>query len=496
MKYFELLNSGIEPSIIKEKKEIFEATNKASDTYTEKTASNLLNNFSTLLSAMASGNLYYIEQCQKNFNISEELLEICRKMTHFLLSEHYFIISNKQNSKGTVNGHINWDYEIPSLFMPILISFMKAIMKQKAKKGQEQKPVTSFFENMDKSLLKYPFENILEKYSYMCRENLIEIYKDWINIYLGRSYFIHLEELFDECAKTQQERCILHDVTNQLTAMAAPVIRFNQVPSEQTITELDQRLIKYKNALKNKLEEVNIKGHDSNLLYDHTPYILQSEKNCIREAKEQFKEILQQLSSDIEEFIIQYHKPNSLYKIAVTDLNNLTELEAEITELIEDTQTKINENIRSYYMNLVPLKTSEDLLLQSLYDTKKLLFEFKNNDYKMNELPLVFRQALDETATSIYTFFKHVRKASGDNASAASPKTTEKYFKEIWIINKIEEIKKYTIEKIEKENFPENFPSVYQNMPYVYQIGNIYFNQSPLPNDSIRSGNGESVAEQ
>lgn len=487
MKDFELLNANIVPVIIKEKKEIIDIIRTANNMCTERRARDYVNYFSSLLSAMASSNPYfYIKICRNDLGIPEELWDICRKMAHFILSENYFIIRTSQISPKIKMEHSEWDYEIPLLFMPVLFSFIKAIQKVRIKpeKNPAHTPVFTFFAHLDKSLSECPIEDILKNYSCKNRASLMEVYREWINTYLGRKFFIHYEELFNECAKSQHERKLLQDATVQLTNMAAPTIGYNKVPSELDMEELDRRLVEYKYALKKALE-------NGNPLYDRIPCILTSETTCIKEVCDQFQAAMQQLSSKIKKYIIQEHKPDSLYKIAVKNPDNLGLLENQIANYMNDMTVKIIEQIHNYYMSLVPSKVSEDADLQKCYDTNKLFFDCDNNNYKMNKLSLIFQHVSEDISKNMGKFFNDVRKASGNSGSNYDAKKTEDRLKKIWIIDIINEKQKFIIEKIETENLVKNFPSLYRP-PYIYQIGCPLGTEIILPSDSLQINNDAS----
>lgn len=487
MKCFELLNANIVPVIIKEKKKIIDIIRTANNMCTERRARDYVNYFSSLLSAMASSNPYfYIKICRNDLGIPEELWDICRKMAHFVLSENYFIIRTSQISQKHEMEHSEWDYEIPLLFMPVLFSFIKAIQKVRIKpeKNPDHTPVFTFFAHLDKSLSECPFEDILKNYSCKNRTSLMEVYREWINTYLGRKFFIHYEEFFNECAKSQHERKLLYDATAQLTNMAAPTIGYNKVPSELDMGELDRRLVEYKDALKKALE-------NGNPLFDRVSYILTSETTCLKEICVQFQASMQQLSSKIQKYIIREHKPDSLYKIAVKNPDNLEVFENQIANYMNDIKAKIIGEIQNYYMNLVPSKTSKDVALQKLYDSNILFFEYENNKHKMDRLSFIFQQTLEDISKNMKKFFNNVKKSSSDDSSSLSAKTTEKRFKQIWIIDEINEIKEGTIEKIEAENLVKNFPSLYQH-PYIYQIGYPLGTEIILPSDSLQINNDAS----
>lgn len=486
MKYFDLLNTAIEPLIFKEQNEIINEITTISD-LTEKTAKKRLDNFNDILQ-IGSDNPAFTVLCDKP-EIPKELWPICRKMAHFVLSERYIVIGNKTHSRETEIHYIEYYYEIPLLFMPVLISFVNAIQKKRPGKN----PVASFFENMDVSLTEYSTTYTSEKYSCGSTEILIDIYKDWTTTYLGRSYFIHLEELLNECAESQYQREHLLNATMQLTAMAAPPISYHRKPSEQDMAKLDRLLTKFK---ANVAEEIKKRQSIDSLYANQEVVHLNSERTCIDDICNQLKKILKESAIMINNVIIQEHKPGSLYMIAVKNPESIAVLENQISESLSDGQTKIEEIIQNYYMNLEAPEKYNDGPLQSLYDSKKIFLNKENNAYKKDTLSLIFQNAIKETSRNLKEFFKDVRVASGDNPSRFNADRTEERLKKIWITGKIEDICKITIEKIDKANLPESRPSLYRPiLPCIYQIGYPYGTDVPLPSDSTQSAEKTSIKE-
>ena len=448
MNYFRLLHSSIESPMITEQKEIIDTIMTVANLSSKKTAKKRLDSFHDVLRT-GSDNPAFAVLCNK-LDVPEELLPIYRKMAHFVLFERYVTIKNKKNSREMEINEIKFLYKVPLLFMPILISFIDAMHKNKPEKNL----VASFFGYMDVNLAEHSTKDITEKYSCGSTESLIDIYKDWTTTYLGKNYFIHLEELFNECAKSQYQRNHLQNATLQLTAMAAPPISFRKIPSEQDIAELDRLLTEYKTRLTDRQER---QGIDSLYMNQEAVY-LESERACINDACMQFKKALKGPAAKIKDFIIQNHKSSSLYKIAIRDFDRLAILEKQVSESLSDAQTEIISTIENYYTKLAEPKKYEDVTLQSLYDSKKLIMNKKNTLHKKNTLKRTFDNAFEEVSWNLKDFFKDVRDASGNNASRFSAATTEEHFKKIWITDEIKQIWEKTIENIEKENLLESCP--------------------------------------
>ncbi len=490
MKYFELLNNCIEPLVVKERKEIIETIKAVVGISTDKTAITWFNDFMHLLRSLDTTNPLYFEPCRKRLKISEDMLNVYQKMAHFVLSEEY-ISRNREADFGEVEiGHMSYRYKIPPLFMPILVSFIRAIKKREAAK----KPIAAFFENMDSWIAKYPLNDISKKYSCKDTEALIGIYRDWMTTYLGRNYFIHFEELLDECAETETERTLLKDATIQLTSNAAPAIWFNRIPSEPDMEELDRLLMDYKSNL---VEEKEKQGGKS-LYKDWEAFYPQSERICTEEIHSQFKSALEESSSQIKNFIEQEHKLESPHVIAVGNLEKLDALERQLANSIKDTQVAIDAKIKTYYEGLSPTRKppqiAEDFALQALYDSNQLRFNPDNTRQKKEELSNIYQHSMEDAANSIKKFFKDVRNASGDNTSRFSAGTTDRFSKKIWITEEIDQIFRNTTETLNEKKLWKSFPSLYQAItPYIYQIGYPCGTEIPLPSDSIQSTEGTSA---
>lgn len=489
MKYFDFLSISTGTYIIKEREEIIATINTTANRYSNKTTTIWLNDFHDLLKAIGFNNPMLISSYCDRLKIPKEIWPICCKMIHFILSNGYITICNESESKKMKDSHIKYNYEIPLLFMPILMSFIETIRAKRT----EKTPISSFFKQMDTLLKKYPYEDISKKYSCIHKEILTEVYNEWMLTYLGQNFFIHFEELLIECAKSERQKSILQDALGGLIAEAAPPIMYN-IPSETDMIRLDYLLIKYKDDLKKEINKKLEKKQNIDSLYEYCqPYKLSGEESYLSEICNQFSNNVNTLSSKIKKFISQEHKPGSLYIIAIDDLKKLDIFEEKVKRFLNNTQTKIAENIQNYYYRLEQPKTEEDEFLQKLYKSNILFFNKENNNCKIEKLSIIFNHAMEEISNITEKFFKNVRRASDGKAPDFTASTTENRFKTLNVTVKIDEVEKHTIRKIMNENFPETLPSVFQHMPYVYQIGYPYFSQHTASNDSMYFTNNTSA---
>lgn len=424
-----------------------------------------LNNFKILIWNLPTDNMenpYRSFPIMEQLNLPDDLYYIFCKMAYFLKAEQYLVPGNSNHSKASGKDYICYSYNIPLLWMPVVTAFISSLAKVK----NNLSPVAVFFQRMDAYIQKYPFEKILEEYTQYSSESLLVLYKEWMRIFLARDYFIHLEELYKDCATDQHELQELKYATMCLTQL----VTFPAPNCIAEINDLDGFLQEYRHKLDQEATRINADKPDYHSLYDcWEPFPIRFEANHIDNICVQFKNFLNWLTVEIQNYISSNRKSDSPYPLALQNISDFAVTVKTLNKSIEDTKSELMNLISVYYKALPYCNDIMDAIQKN-----ELLCENTNMQYTEKMLSAIFAGALSEVLKVLEKLQKYVELSSGKTPENYSAKTTDN-LKSFTIEEEISFIQEKAIAEVGKYNFPTNFPSLKRHkQSYVSEQGFFY----------------------
>ena len=155
---------------------------------TERTVYKKLSQFKNSIYYCSSnlGNPMFLSNACNTLNLTEEVVYIYERMFAFLYGNGFLNFERLETlySKYKPN---SFSWNIPEIFLPIAISYILAVTSFKKCDSPKK-----FFDKMDDYFKSFKNTPQITK----------EIYKDWTDLYLGREYFCHLENIYETFTKT------------------------------------------------------------------------------------------------------------------------------------------------------------------------------------------------------------------------------------------------------------------------------------------------------
>ena len=351
--------------------------------------------------------------------ISDELLLIHSRMNRFLRSKKIICENTGSNS-------INKDYapgtqftwNIPDVFMPLFISYVLATAYHK----NEPLEVKEFFDDIKKRLDE-SINVILESSKSISNDDIRNIYDNWMDDCLGRTYFCNAEALYQTYAQTEEQKKQLRYATSYLTHLV------NLCPISQNcvIRYVNLLLADFENLLKQNIPDFNKRTLDLCLLYEHeTPIHVQEENTLVEYFFRNFYDKLNEIYSFLLTFLAKHHKKASQYPLAVDDYDKFhTKLLNYRDSLVQDCNL-LDSRIESAYHALKNSSNIEQALSLHLYIEKP---EYKT--LRISTLSSLFTTAYKKTLQKLKELSKIFALSNDSDPSHFDTKLKEYNAKEI-----------------------------------------------------------------
>lgn len=400
----------------------------------------------------------------KSLGIPDDLYYIYSMMSIYLKNEEYIKLKEDDAPSNCGENYINYVYDIPELFLPIFTAFILASQK----KNYKEPVVLSFFHQMDSYLQESTSDSLAQDYGYDNAESLLKSYNQWMCEYLGRDYFIHLEELYREFAKSEDEN-ENEERKRKLKSATALLTDIVYAPSHYCCTasvdDLDNLLQEYKRALSEKAREGN--SDHSTLYQEWVPFPIESERNLFDQLNNNFNHALDELSASIRDYFMSNHNPDSKYETSVLDMDACIAFLNNKKKYLSDLQKQINECISKYYCYYI----YQIIMKYSQRGTEATLQSNNGNiRYCIQKISNLFEKSLNEVDNELDNLIVDVKRASGKEPQKYNAEKTMR-FRKLGIINSIKETKKRFSESA-KENIAQTHPALLlKKEAYVVEIG-------------------------
>lgn len=327
---------------------------------TERTVYKKLSQFKNSIYYCSSnlGNPMFLSNACNTLNLTEEVVYIYERMFAFLYGNGFLNFERLETlySKYKPN---SFSWNIPEIFLPIAISYILAVTSFKKCDSPKK-----FFDKMDDYFKSFKNTPQITK----------EIYKDWTDLYLGREYFCHLENIYETFTKTAKQKEIVKISLRPLTRL------FVESPIEPNSFPL-------KASKFLTMYEALLKERDSSTLFPHDRPTIPEDETCLIGL---LSGTLFHLHDDLLDFCRMSLNRNSTYKISVNNFNlfnndfdNYTAtIDTQIEKSLEQIKTaydtiknKLNKDYTNY--NATVIEEHCDFLISSITTYKdKLIQEF------------------------------------------------------------------------------------------------------------------------
>lgn len=267
-----------------------------------------------------------------------------------------------------------------------------------------------------------------------------EIYEDWTELYLGREYFCHLENIYETFAKTAKQKEIVKSSLRPLTRLFVE----SSMKPDSFLLEAPKLLTTY---------ETLLKEHDSSTLFPHDrPTIPEDETNLMG----LLSGTLFHLPDDLLDFCHMSLEHNSKYKISV---NNFDLFNNDFDNYVTAIETQIEKSLEQ-------IKTAYDTIKNNLnkdYTNNNATVIEEHSDFLIASITTYKNELVDKFST----FIKKVKWASGPNPeNRSSLRAGIDYFNEFE--NSLHDIAK-NLEKKFNEDFKKLTPFLIHKEGYIIE---------------------------
>lgn len=335
-------------------------------------------------------------QAMEALSLSKELLYVHCKMNQFLYNHEYIKMEFTTHSLYSPYSPQQFTWKIPESFMPVFASYVLACYTKKS----ETPSIGSFFQTLESYL------NIEENIGSICTKTKKE-YMEWIDEYLGRTYFCKVESLYEKYSENSTQKKELMSGISVLTEI------FKYAPESPNIIE--NIILLLENFI--FLLETEIEKNDGQIscLYPHMdPFPRQFEQEIIQYFNRELMKTLTQIDVYTRDFIKNHHKGKSIYPLAIEEFDSFeSEYNTQISN-IEEKRKDLLDEIRFAYNTLLHSPFIQE-------NINKYILIPNQNVQKQKEITL--QKFLDknyiEAENLLKKFLKLVKSSSGKNPAGS-----------------------------------------------------------------------------
>ena len=269
-------------------------------------------------------NPMYFSIAENKFPKFEKDVFYIHKMMFSYLHSHSFI-DFEMNKQDPYNETPDFSWNIPYYFMPVFLSYFLSASKNYT--------LEDFFQDWEESLKKW-----IDVFSPLSNE-MINIYNNWAERYLGQNYFKHLNQTYKQYSNTSCKKHFLQNSIQHISLLLAEnAITCDPLPSFLTATLINFDKFLFAN-----------KGR----LYDYEMDLpIASEYYFIKKYVYCLECLAQRLYRKIENNIKTNSKSNSSYKIAISNFEKISTQYKRNLNRISKIANLFKDDFRDFFENI------------------------------------------------------------------------------------------------------------------------------------------------
>lgn len=291
------------------------------------------------------------------------------------------------------NNNPSFSWKIPFVFMPFLITY---IISCSTRKGTSLTPVI-FFDNMKKyfpRVLDHSQKYISEKLS----GNMISIFNQWTENYLGKSFFLNLCVLLSKFQDVSHKMSVYNGIQPIINLLMFAPLSPNPIPFYANLI--------LENYCKNIYEQ------DKDKLFPHLiPWQINGEPEFICSLTREIIYKTELIRDTLPVLLKKHHTDGSIYELAVDNyedfMNDLSSIYNDIHKLDSDT-------IKNKLWDFFNLSNTNKTVVSAVF-CNSLSISISNEEKHVEKFTEILSGYIDDIISEVDKFMKLVKQTSSSH---------------------------------------------------------------------------------
>ena len=259
-------------------------------------------------------NPMFLAKAQSCLSIPTEMILIHYMMRQFLFETGMMKINTNAETytlESEFPSGLRFSWNIPVLFFPVLISYIRA--SSFAKKTSNH--IQDFFNNIHGYLNNISLDRLKAYKKDVSESSLRDMFHNWVTAFFKEKYFQNLNSLYTDCGTSTYIQDI-RKATSQLTYL----ILYCPLCSDTVPQYLIELLLNYKKTLTCAISSND--GKNINVLCEHEyPYILEYERSSVEFMANEFSWKINKFYNFLNEYFLDEnnHNKRSNYPLSIHD---------------------------------------------------------------------------------------------------------------------------------------------------------------------------------
>lgn len=301
------------------------------------------------------------------------------------------------------------------------------------------------------------FKSLTDMQSILCDD-----LNSQISIFLNKSYFLSLEEIYHKFAKTLEQQQLIRESISPITRLCINAYNTNDLPrlvfySKSILSNFKEQLASYSDTLYN-YEQSQQPRRELDLLYFYLDKLNRLSKNLLTSICENLK-------------THPFHKD---YPLSVDNYSDFFNANTQTLNTIKNLPEEFEDSISTFFINL---KRDSDII--TAQENNLLTYDFQFEEEHIDKFYSLFKKYASKIVKDFSDFFKKMEKASHQTKYIDTIPQPDDYSNlDKWINRALSKLHEELNDTL--NNLPKLF--IFHRAGCISQIG---YNQYPLPPEKI-----------